>query len=139
KETPDCRAGIVRRIFAAIMDLVIAVLLFSPFAAAIELTNGDWYRVRTIVVAGIGVLIVSFLYLTAATALTGRTGAMRLMSLNTLERQAGIIPPGAHSLGRPVIYLGSLLALGLPAVYAMLNHNGYTAHDQLTHTTAVRD
>ena len=139
KEAPDCRAGIARRMCAAVVDLVIAALLFSPFAAAIELTNGDWHKLRTIAIAATGVLIVSFLYLTAATALTGRTGGMRLMALRTVDKRTGLIPTGAQSAGRAVVYLGSLLALGLPAVYALLNHDGYTAHDQMTHTMVVRD
>jgi len=138
REPTESRAGVVRRICSAAIDLLVTALLLSPFAAAVELTNSDWHRLRTIALAAITAALVSFLYLTAATALTGRTLGMRLMSLKTVDRRTGLIPTGAQSAGRAVIHLASLLALGLPAVYALLNRDGYTAHDRMTHTMVVR-
>lgn len=135
----ESQAGFVRRVCGALVDLVVCALLFSPFAAAVELTGADWHRLRTIAFALAISTIVSFIYLTVSTALTGRTLGMRMLSMRTVDRKTGLIPTGAQSTGRAVVYLASLYALGLPAIYALVNREGYTAHDQMTHTIVVHD
>jgi uncharacterized RDD family membrane protein YckC len=135
----ESKAGFGRRVCGALVDLVVCALLFSPFAAAVELTGADWHRLRTIVLALAISTIVSFIYLTVSTALTGRTLGMRVFSMRTVDRKTGLIPTGAQSTGRAVVYLASLYALGLPAIYALMNREGYTAHDQMTHTIVVHD
>jgi len=138
EDIQERQAGIWRRLLAAFIDLLVAAVLFSPFAAAVELTNGDWHKVRTVAIAAGVATVVTFFYLTAATALTGRTLGMLALSLRTIDRRTGLIPTGTQSAGRALIYLTSLLALGFPAVYMLLNRDGYTAHDSLTRTMVVR-
>jgi uncharacterized RDD family membrane protein YckC len=138
EEIRERQAGIPPRIVAAFVDLVVCVLLFSPFAAVVELTNGEWLEVRTAFSAlGFGALVL-FLYLTFATALTGRTLGMRMLSLRTVDRKTGLIPTGSQSVGRAVISLASLFALGLPMLYALIQGDGHTAQDRLTGTVVVR-
>ena len=135
----DRRAGAIRRVCSALVDLVVCATLFSPFAAAVELTNGDWHKPQTVAFALVTATIIAFLYFTMATAFTGRTLGMRMLSLRTIDRRTGLIPTGAQSAGRSLIYLASLFALGTPVIYALLNREGYTAHDRVSHTIVVRD
>jgi uncharacterized RDD family membrane protein YckC len=137
-EIRERQAGMLSRVVAALIDLVVCALLFSPFAAVIELTNGDWYKVRTVAFAIGFATFVTFLYLTFSTALTGRTLGLRVLSLRTVDRRTGLIPTGAQSVGRTVIFLASLFALGLPVLYALIQRDGHTVHDHFTGTVVVR-
>jgi uncharacterized RDD family membrane protein YckC len=113
-------------------------LLFSPFAAAVELTHGDWNEPQLIAIAaGVGTLVI-FLYLTAATALTGRTVGMRLLGLRTLDKRTGLIPTGMQSAGRAFFYLCSLLS-ALPILLGLFDRDGRMMHDRLTGTIVVRN
>lgn len=125
------------RLLAAIVDLVIVGLLCAPVGAAMELANAHWqdYRVSLL---GAGVFsVVSFLYLTISTAMTGRTLGMRLLSLRIVDARTGLIPTGKQSAGRALIHLVSLLMLGIGALYALFDSERQTAHDRLTHTVVV--
>jgi uncharacterized RDD family membrane protein YckC len=132
------RAGVVGRLTAAVVDLLVCALLFSPFVAVVQLTNGDWLRVRTIVLATAVSSAIVFLYVTFTTALTGRTLGMRLLSLRTIDKRTGLIPTGSQSVGRAFIYTATLAAAGLPIIYAVFSREGYTLHDRLTGTVVVR-
>ena len=132
------QAGVFSRLVSAFIDLLVVAVLFSPFMIVVELTNGDWHKLQTAVFAAVVASFVLFLYLTFATALTGRTLGMRALSLRTVDRRTGLIPTGAQSSGRALIYVASLLALGLPVLYTLLNREGYTAHDRLTRTMVIR-
>ncbi len=138
EEIQERQAGMPRRIVGALIDLLVAAVLFSPFAAAVELTNGDWHKLRTEAITAAVATAVYFLYLTSATALTGRTLGMRALSLRTIDRRTGLIPTGTQCAGRALISLGSLLVLGFPVIYALLDREGHTAHDRLTRTVVVR-
>ncbi|HEY6119419.1 MAG TPA: RDD family protein [Pyrinomonadaceae bacterium] len=135
----DRRAGVTRRVCSALVDLVVCATLLSPFAAAVELSNGDWHKPQTVTFAFVTGTIIAFLYFTMATAFTGRTFGMRMLSLRTIDRRTGLIPTGAQSAKRSVMYIASLFALGTPVIYALLNREGYTAHDRVSHTIVVRD
>jgi len=137
-EATERKAGKIRRACAALLDLAVCAMLFAPFAAAIELTNGDWHKPRTIAFAVTTATILAFLYFTMTTAFAGRTIGMRMFSLKTIDARTGLIPTGAQSAGRSVIYLASLFALGVPVVYVLLSREGYTAHDRVSHTIVIR-
>jgi uncharacterized RDD family membrane protein YckC len=131
------RAPALSRFIGALIDLLVVGLLWTPFAAAVELANLNWQDLR-VVIAGAGVFpIVGFIYLTVSTALTGRTLGMRLLSLRVVDDRTGLIPTGSQSAGRGLLYLASLLTLGIGIFYALVDSEQRTAHDRLTHTAVI--
>ncbi|HKY28846.1 MAG TPA: RDD family protein [Pyrinomonadaceae bacterium] len=125
------------RFLAAIVDLLVIVLLCSPFAAVVELSDTGWQNVRVLSVAIAVFSVVTFLYLTISTALTGRTLGTRLFSLRIVDARTGLIPTGKQSAGRALVYLVSLLTLGLASLYALVDPDKRTAHDRLTRTAVI--
>jgi uncharacterized RDD family membrane protein YckC len=125
------------RILGALIDLIVVAAFCSPFAALVQLTNGDWRDPRVLATAAILFAIMSFLYFTISTALTGRTWGLRLFSLRVVDARTGLIPTGKQSAGRALVYLGTILTLGLAALYFLIDRDRQTAHDRLTRTTVI--
>ena len=129
-------ASAFRRFVCALLDLIFCALLSSPIAAAMYLTGSNLRDTQVIGVLAGSAVIVTFLYLTLMTALTGRTWAMRLLSLRIIDRKTGLIPTGGQSIGRSIFYLLSLPTI-VGILIAVLSREGYTAHDRFTRTAVV--
>jgi uncharacterized RDD family membrane protein YckC len=129
-------ASVFRRLVGALLDLIFCALLSSPIAGAMYFTGSNLREPQTIaVLAGSGI-VVTFLYLTLLTALTGRTWAMRLLSLRVIDTKTGLIPTGGQSIGRSIFYLMSLgTVVGM--FFALVSREGYTIHDRFTRTAVV--
>lgn len=125
-----------RRLFGAVLDLLFCGLLSSPIALAIELTGNNFRDIRVIAVLAGSVVVVTFIYLTLMTALTGRTWAMRLLSLRVIDTKTGLIPTGGQSIGRSIFYLISL-ASGVGILFPLVSREGYTVHDRFTRTSVI--
>ena len=130
------RASIFRRLICAALDLVFCGLLTSPIALAMQLTGNDLQDRNVIAVLAGSLIVVTFIYLTVMTALTGRTWAMRLLSLRVVDIKTGLIPTGGQSIGRSIFYLISL-ATGVGILFALLSREGYTVHDRFTRTAVI--
>ena len=131
-------ASAFRRLFCALLDLIFCALLTSPIALAVRFAGTNLLqdtRAMT-VLAGSGI-VMAFLYLTLMTALTGRTWAMRLLSLRVIDTKTGLIPTGGQSIGRSVFYLISL-ASGIGILLGLLSREGYMIHDRFTRTAVIR-
>jgi uncharacterized RDD family membrane protein YckC len=139
EELYDDRAPILSRVAGSAIDFLVVAFASSPFAAIIELTNGNWGDLRVVASMGGIVLIVMFLYLTAATALAGRTWGMSLVSLRAVDADTGLPPTTKQSVGRALLYILSLITLGLGILYALFDAEGRTAHDYLSGTAVVRE
>jgi uncharacterized RDD family membrane protein YckC len=57
--------------------------------------------------------------------------------LRIVDARTGLIPTGKQSAGRAVIYLASLLTLGIVSVLALIDSDKRTAHDRLTSTAVI--
>jgi len=130
------RASAFRRLVCALLDLLFCGLLSSPIALAMYLTGNNLQETSVIAVLAGSVIVVMFLYLTLMTALTGRTWAMRLLSLRVIDTKTGLIPTGGQSIGRSIFYLISL-ATGVLILFALLSRDGYTVHDRFTRTAVI--
>jgi uncharacterized RDD family membrane protein YckC len=130
------RASVFRRLVCALLDLVFCALLSSPIALAMYLTGNNLQEASVIAVLAGSVIVVTFFYLTLMTALTGRTWAMRLLSLRVIDTKTGLIPTGGQSIGRSIFYLISL-ATGVLVLFALLSREGYTVHDRFTRTAVI--
>ena len=129
-------ASAFRRVFCALLDLIFCALLSAPIAGAMYLTGSNLQEMRVIAVLAGSVIVVTFLYLTLMTALTGRTWAMRLLSLRVIDTKTGLIPTGGQAIGRSFFYIVSLPTL-VGIFFALINREGYTAHDRFTRTAVI--
>jgi uncharacterized RDD family membrane protein YckC len=136
-DSPMQSASTFRRLISALTDLVFCALLSSPIVAAAYLTGNSLLEPRVIAVLAGSFIVVTFVYLTLMTALTGRTWAMRLLSLKVIDTKTRLIPTGSQSIGRSFIYLISLVSV-LGTLFVLVSREGYTAHDRLTRTAVVR-
>lgn len=133
------RAPLVSRVVGSIIDLIAISLLASPFAAIIELTNGNWTDLRVAASMGGIFVIIMFLYLTGSVALAGRTWGMSLVSLRPVDANTALAPTIGQCIRRSLVYMLSLAAFGLGLLYAILDPSGRAAHDRLSGTTVIRD
>ena len=129
-------ASVFRRIVCALLDLIFCALLSSPIAGAMYLTGSNLRDPQVIGVLAGSVIVVTFLYLTSLTALTGRTWAMRLLSLRVIDTKTGLIPTGRQSIGRSFFYLLSLATV-VGLFFALVSREGHTVHDRFTRTAVV--
>lgn len=135
-DSPTQSASAFRRLISAVFDLVFCALLVSPIALAAQWTGNNLQDTRVIAVIAGSFVVVTFVYLTLMTALTGRTWAMRLFSLKVIDTKTRLIPTGGQSIGRSFIYLISLATV-VGVLSALLSREGYTAHDRITRTAVV--
>jgi uncharacterized RDD family membrane protein YckC len=134
----DDRAPRSKRIAAAIVDLIAVAFLCAPFAAAIELTIGNWGDPRVYgSMAGI-VVAAMFLYHTCSVALAGHTWGMALCSLRAVDARTALVPTTGQCARRAAAYIISLATLGLGIIYSVFDAEGRTAHDLLSGTVVVR-
>lgn len=139
EELYDDRAPVFSRLAAGLIDLLVIAFASSPFAAIIELTNGNWTDERVLASMGGILLIIMFLYLTTSTALAGRTWGMSLVSLRAVDVDTGLPPTTKQSVTRAVAYMISLLTVGFGILYALFDAEGRTVHDHLSGTAVVRE
>jgi uncharacterized RDD family membrane protein YckC len=122
-----------------VIDLLVVAFASSPFAAIIELTNGDWTDERVLAsMAGIFVIIM-FLYLITSTTIGGRTWGMSLLSLRAVDVDSGLPPTTKQSVTRAFVYMLSLATAGLGIFYALVDAENRGVHDHLSGTTVVRE
>ena len=130
-------ASAFRRLGGAVIDLIFCGMLTAPIAGAMYLTgNTNFQDPRAIGVLAGSFVVVTFLYLTLMTGLTGRTWAMRLLKLRVIDTKTGLIPTGGQSIGRSVFYLMSLATV-IGILFALISREGYTIHDRFTRTAVV--
>ena len=123
---------------AAFVDLFVVALLAAPFAAAIELTIGNWGDQRVWgSMALIGGLVM-FLYHTCSVALAGRTLGMKLCGLQAVDARKASVPTTGQCMRRAFFYMLSLATAGLGILYSLFDAEGRTAHDILSGTVVVR-
>jgi len=129
-------ASAFRRLTGAVLDLIFCAILTAPIAGAIYLTGNQLQDPRAIGVVAGSLVVVTFIYLTLMTALTGRTWAMRLLSLRVIDTKTGLIPTGGQSIGRSFFYLMSLATV-FGILFGLVSREGYTIHDRFTRTAVV--
>ncbi len=135
----DDPAPFASRLAGGVVDLVVLAFASSPFAAIIELTNGNWADPRVAFsMVGI-VLVLMFLYVTASTALAGRTWGMSLVGLRTVDARTGMAPSTGQCVRRAVGFIMSLALAGLGLLCALINAERRALHDLLSGTVVVRE
>lgn len=135
-DSPAKSASAFRRLTGAVLDLVFCGIITSAIAGAVYLTGNSLQDPRALIVLGSSLVVVTFIYLTLMTALTGRTWGMRMLSLKVIDTKTGLIPTGGQSIGRSFFYLLILATvLGIPV--PLFSREGYAVHDRFTRTAVV--
>ena len=130
--------GLTRRTFVGLIDLLVVALMVSPGVAALQAAAGDWSNPR-IVGLMIGITVATmFVYLTVSIALTGRTLAMRLLRVRTIDERTGLIPTGGQSVKRALGYIFSLALFGLGLAFAFIDRENRPLHDRFSKTIVIR-
>ena len=136
--TYDDRAPRFKRMTAALVDLLAVAVLCAPFAAAIELTIGNWDDPRVwSSMALIGGLLM-FLYHTCSVALAGRTPGMQVFGLQAVDARMACVPTTGQCARRALVYMLSLATGGLGILYSLFDAEGRTVHDLLSGTVVVK-
>jgi uncharacterized RDD family membrane protein YckC len=136
--TYDDRAPRASRMAAALLDLLVVALICAPFAAAIELTIGNWSDTRVSGSMALIAALVMFLYHTCSVALAGRTMGMRALGLHAVDAHKACVPTTRQCAGRALVYMISLASAGLGIIYSLFDAEGRTVHDLLSGTVVVR-
>jgi uncharacterized RDD family membrane protein YckC len=136
--TYDDRAPRVKRMAAAVLDLIVVAFLSAPFAAAIELTISNWGDRRVWGSMALIAALMMFLYHTCSVALAGRTLGMKLFALQAVDARRASVPTTGQCMRRAVVYMLSLLTCGLGLLYSLFDAEGRAAHDILSGTVVVR-
>ncbi|MBV9928661.1 MAG: RDD family protein [Acidobacteria bacterium] len=136
--TYDDRAPRYKRLTAAFVDLFAVVLLCAPFAAAIELSNGNWQDPRVSGSMALIAALLMFLYHTCSVALAGRTPGMRFLALHAVDARKASVPTTGQCMRRALFYMLSLATGGLGILYSLFDAEGRTVHDILSGTVVVR-
>ena len=129
-------ASAFRRLVGAVVDLIFCGILTAPIAGAIYFTGNNLQDPRAIGVLAGSLVVVTFIYLTLMTALTGRTWAMRMLSLRVIDTKTGLIPTGGQAIGRSFFYLMSLATV-VGILFGLISREGYTIHDRFTRTAVI--
>lgn len=136
--TYDDRAPRFKRMSAAFVDLLAVALLCAPFAAAIELSIGNWNDSRVWGSMALIAALVMFLYHTCSVALAGRTLGMRFCALHAVDASKASVPTTGQCMRRAFVYMLSLATGGLGILYSLFDAEGRTLHDILSGTVVVR-
>jgi len=137
-DTRNDLPGLSRRFFAGVIDLILIALMVSPAVAVVYFSGDKWTDPRTIEIMSGITAITMFAYLTISIALTGRTLAMRMLSLRTIDLRTGLIPTGGQSIKRAIGFVFSLAFFGLGVGYALIDPDKRTVYDRLSNTIVVR-
>ena len=130
--------GLTRRAFVGLIDLLLMALMVSPAVAVLRAAAVDWSNPR-IVGLMVGITVATMLtYLTVSIALTGRTLAMRLLRVRTIDERTGLIPTGAQSIKRALGYTFSLAIFGLGLAFAFIDRENRPLHDRFSKTRVIR-
>ena len=132
-------ASLSRRTVAGFFDLLLLAVMVSPAAAAIQYSGAHWSNLRVIEWMGGITAATMFAYLMLSTAMTGRTLAMRIFSIRTIDLHTGLIPTGGQSFKRALSHVFSLAFLGLGLAYAVIDPDRRTMPDRFSHTIVIRD
>ena len=137
-DTRDDLPALSRRFIGGLLDLILIALMVSPAFAAVYYSGTRWSDPRVIELLGALTVLTMFAYMTMSIAFTGRTLAMRMLSLRTIDLRTGLIPTGGQSIGRAIGFVFSLSLLGLGQAYALIDPDKRTIYDRLSNTIVVR-
>ena len=137
-DTRDDIPALSRRFIGGLIDLILVAVMVSPAIAAVYYSGSKWTDPRILELIGGVTLATMFAYMTMSIAFTGRTLAMRMLSLRTIDLRTGLIPTGGQSIARALGFVFSFVLLGLGQAYALIDPDKRTVYDRISNTIVVR-
>jgi uncharacterized RDD family membrane protein YckC len=138
-ETRGDVASLTRRTFVGVLDLIIIALIVSPVLWGIHATSHNWADPQIIGLISGAAATAMLAYFTISIALTGRTLAMRVLSVKAIDARTGLIPTGGQSIRRAFGYVFSIAILGLGFAFALIDREHRTLHDRFSRTIVVHN
>jgi uncharacterized RDD family membrane protein YckC len=132
-------APLGRRLGAAIFDLFVMGFAVTPFAAIIELRDGNWGDLRVQATMGGIVLLAMLIYQTASIGLSGRTFGMSIFSLRAVDSRTGVHPSTMQAIARAISYLLVMATGFIGVLTALFDGERRTIHDMLSRTVLVSE
>lgn len=135
----DDLAPIAMRFNAGLFDLIIGG--FATFAILSPLLGWaeGWFSLSGLLLFTSVMLVVMFLYLTAAIAFFGRTFGMKIFSLELIDIEQSEFPTLHQAAVNSAVYLFSLAFAGLGFIPMFLNDERRAVHDLVSGTILVRE
>jgi len=130
---------LTRRTFVGLLDLIVIALMVSPVLFGIQATSRNWLDPQIVGLISGAAAAAMLAYFTISIALTGRTLAMRVLSVKAIDARTGLIPTGGQSIKRAVGYVFSLAILGLGFAFALIDREHRTLHDRFSRTIVVHN
>lgn len=135
----DDLAPIPMRFNAGLFDLIIGAfatfVLLSPLLAFSE----GWFSFSGFLLFASVLLVVMFLYLTAAVGFLGQTFGMKMFSLELVDVDKSEFPTLHQAAVNSAVFLFSLAFGGLGFIPILLNDERRAAHDLVSGTILVRE
>ena len=134
-------AGLVTRVLAFAIDMVIASVLFQVglvlLSLILEVAIGEpWMTRDHRLAAALAFWVWAFVYFAASTATVGRTFGMTLLGLKVVRADGREIHP-LHAALRTLVLPLSFLLFGLGLLLGVLRPDRRTLHDLIAGTTVV--
>lgn len=138
EEYDDC-APLAMRFNAGLFDLIIgsftSLILLAPFMV----WGGSWFSTAGVFAFLATCAIVMFVYLTVAIGFYGKTFAMRLFSLETVDIESEDYPTLHQAAVSTAVYLLSLALGGIGFLTLPFNEDKRAVHDLISGTIMVRE
>lgn len=135
----DDLAPIAMRFNAGLFDLIIGgfatFTILSPLLGWAE----GWFSLSGLLLFISVMLVVMFLYLTAAIAFLGQTFGMKIFSLELVDVEQSEFPTLHQAAVNSAVYLFSLAFAGLGFIPVFLNDERRAVHDLVSGTILVRE
>jgi uncharacterized RDD family membrane protein YckC len=132
-------APVSQRFNAGLFDMLIcafgALLLLSPFIV----TGGNLMSATGILLFVAACALTTVAYQTLSIGLRGKTFGMRIFALEVIDIEENEYPTFGQALGHSVMFVLSLICLGLGFVTMLFNPERRAFHDLVSGTLIVRE
>lgn len=135
----DDLAPIAMRFNAGLFDLIIGGFATFAILSPLLAWSEGWFSFSGLLLFTSVLLVVMFLYLTAAIAFLGQTFGMKIFSLELVDVEQSEFPTLHQAAVSSAVYLFSLALGGLGFVPIFLNEERRAAHDIVSGTILVRE
>jgi uncharacterized RDD family membrane protein YckC len=132
-------APISHRFGAGLFDLIVGVFLSFILLLPFVILGKTFFSVEALFAFLTTMAIVMFVYLTTCITFFGQTLGMKIFSLEIIDVEENDYPTLHQAAVNTIVYLLSLLTLGLGFLPALFNRERRTMHDLVAGTIVVKE
>jgi uncharacterized RDD family membrane protein YckC len=132
-------AGMISRLFAFLIDVFVAGLLFLALQTllriTVEVVTGNSFNITDHrIIYGATAVVWAFVYFAVPVAVAGRTVGMAVLGLRVARREGGVIDP-RHAVIRTLALPLSFLLLGVGLLLGVVRRDHRCLHDLIADTS----